>query len=125
MSVQLITTPFQQPSTHFHCTTDNGKLVGIAQMWFMEKASPFLCDVTVIESHRRRGYGKMIVSEAQKWCVENKKFSLTLNVRKDNEAALNLYWRCGFIVTEDVNDGRDWRMVWITGNGLPRSTPCP
>ena len=63
----------------------------------------------VIESHRRRGIGEMLISLTKEKAVENRCKSLSLIAFADNTPAISFYKRTGFEIVERVElQGNDF-----------------
>ena len=56
----------------------------------------YITNVAVNEKYRGKGYGKILVNHLIKQSELEKAFFITLEVRKSNENAINLYEKCGF-----------------------------
>ena len=52
--------------------------------------------IAVRESYRRRGLGEMLLADAIELALSNDQESVTLEVRRSNVSALNLYQKLGF-----------------------------
>ena len=73
-----------------------GRVLAYAGMWFVLDEA-HVCNVAVHPDHRRKGYGMMVFSELEKLAMENSMSMMTLEVRRSNIAAQNLYHACGFL----------------------------
>ena len=73
-----------------------GKVLAYAGMWFVLDEA-HVCNVAVHPDHRRKGYGMLVFSELEKLAMENSMSMMTLEVRRSNIAAQNLYHACGFL----------------------------
>ena len=73
-----------------------GKVLAYAGMWFVLDEA-HVCNVAVHPDHRRKGYGMLVFSELEKLAMENSMAMMTLEVRRSNIAAQNLYHACGFL----------------------------
>ena len=73
-----------------------GRVLAYAGMWFVLDEA-HVCNVAVHPDHRRKGYGMLIFSELEKLAMENSMSMMTLEVRRSNIAAQNLYHACGFL----------------------------
>ena len=60
-----------------------------------------LSDLVVDEKYRRKGIGTSLVRESINYAEENNFDEITLNVREENDAAINLYDNEEFMVKED------------------------
>ena len=73
-----------------------GNVLAYAGMWFVLDEA-HVCNVAVHPDHRRKGYGMQVFSELEKLAMENSMSMMTLEVRRSNIAAQNLYHACGFL----------------------------
>ena len=73
-----------------------GRVLAYAAMWFVLDEA-HVCNVAVHPDHRRKGYGMLVFSELEKLAMENSMSMMTLEVRRSNIAAQNLYHACGFL----------------------------
>lgn len=73
-----------------------GRVLAYAGMWFVLDEA-HVCNVAVHPAHRRRGYGKRIFEALTALAQENSMAMMTLEVRRSNLAAQNLYHACGFL----------------------------
>ena len=73
-----------------------GRVLAYAGMWFVLDEA-HVCNVAVHPDHRRKGYGMKVFSELEKLAQENSMAMMTLEVRRSNIAAQNLYHACGFL----------------------------
>ena len=73
-----------------------GNVLAYAGMWFVLDEA-HVCNVAVHPDHRRKGYGKRIFEALQALAQENSMSLMTLEVRRSNIAAQNLYHACGFL----------------------------
>ena len=73
-----------------------GDVLAYAGMWFVLDEA-HVCNVAVHPDHRRKGYGRMIFDALIELAQENSMSMMTLEVRRSNIAAQNLYHACGFL----------------------------
>ena len=73
-----------------------GRVLAYAGMWFVLDEA-HVCNVAVHPDHRRKGYGVQIFRALEKLAMENSMSMMTLEVRRSNIAAQNLYHACGFL----------------------------
>lgn len=73
-----------------------GNVLAYAGMWFVLDEA-HVCNVAVHPDHRRKGYGKKIFEALEKLAQDNSMSMMTLEVRRSNIAAQNLYHACGFL----------------------------
>ena len=72
-----------------------GRVLAYAGMWFVLDEA-HVCNVAVHPDFRRMGYGMKIFSALEQLAMENSMSLMTLEVRRSNIAAQNLYHACGF-----------------------------
>ena len=78
--------------------------------WEEEPEVVHLYAMWVEPSSRRKGIGRALVRAVTKWGTELGAAGVILNVTEDNEGALALYERCGFVDTgerESLREGSD------------------
>lgn len=63
--------------------------------------SALLTDLVVVESHRGRGIGTLLVEDALALSARAGLVRLSLEVRRDNAVALRMYARLGFEISGD------------------------
>ena len=73
-----------------------GDVLAYAGMWFVLDEA-HVCNVAVHPDHRRKGYGRRIFEALEALAQENSMSMMTLEVRRSNAAAQNLYHACGFL----------------------------
>lgn len=73
-----------------------GRILAYAGMWFVLDEA-HVCNVAVHPGERGKGYGKRIFSALIDLARENAMTLMTLEVRRSNAVAQNLYHRCGFL----------------------------
>ena len=73
-----------------------GSVLAYAGMWFVLDEA-HVCNVAVHPDHRRKGYGRRIFEALEALAKENSMSMMTLEVRRSNTAAQNLYHACGFL----------------------------
>ena len=73
-----------------------GRVLAYAGMWFVLDEA-HVCNVAVHPDYRGRGYGKQIFEALEMLAVENSMAMMTLEVRRSNTVAQNLYHACGFL----------------------------
>lgn len=73
-----------------------GEVLAYAGMWFVLDEA-HVCNVAVHPDHRRKGYGRRIFEALEALAQENSMSMMTLEVRRSNAAAQNLYHACGFL----------------------------
>ncbi|MBQ7886955.1 MAG: ribosomal protein S18-alanine N-acetyltransferase [Clostridia bacterium] len=73
-----------------------GDVLAYAGMWFVLDEA-HVCNVAVHPDYRRKGYGRRIFEALEKLAQENAMSMMTLEVRRSNTPAQNLYHACGFL----------------------------
>lgn len=76
---------------------ENEKVVGYGGMWHVVNEG-HITNIAVHKDFRKKGIAKSIISELIKIAKEKEMIGITLEVRKSNEIALNLYKKQGFIL---------------------------
>ncbi len=74
----------------------NGGVLAYAGMWFVLDEA-HVCNVAVRPDSRRLGYGKRIFTALIDLTMENSMAMITLEVRRSNTIAQNLYHACGML----------------------------
>ena len=72
-----------------------GRVLAYAGMWFVLDEA-HVCNVAVHPECRRMGYGRSIFEALENLAKENSMAMMTLEVRRSNIAAQNLYHACGW-----------------------------
>ena len=73
-----------------------GRVLAYAGMWFVLDEA-HVCNVAVHPDFRRLGYGRRIFEALIELAMENSMSMMTLEVRRSNTPAQNLYHACGFL----------------------------
>jgi len=73
-----------------------GRVLAYAGMWFVLDEA-HVCNVAVHPECRRMGYGRRIMDALMNLAKENSMTLMTLEVRRSNAPAQNLYHACGFL----------------------------
>ena len=73
-----------------------GNVLAYAGMWFVLDEA-HVCNVAVRPDCRGRGYGKRIFQALIDLAMENSMAMITLEVRRSNTVAQNLYHACGML----------------------------
>ena len=73
-----------------------GRVLAYAGMWFVLDEA-HVCNVAVHPDCRRLGYGRKIMEALMQLAMDNSMSMMTLEVRRSNLAAQNLYHACGFL----------------------------
>jgi ribosomal protein S18 acetylase RimI-like enzyme len=75
------------------------------------EGSALLTDLVVLETHRRRGIGSVLVEDALALTRDRRLRRLSLEVRRDNLAACRMYTRLGFELSGEGEVVTCWRDV--------------
>ncbi len=81
-------------STYLALEAD-GKLIGYAGFWLVAGEAQ-ITRVAVFSKQRRQGWGKLLLTKLLAAAWQLQAGSVTLEVRRGNEAGLKLYQQCGF-----------------------------
>ena len=73
-----------------------GRVLAYAGMWFVLDEA-HVCNVAVHPDYRRLGYGRRIMDALMQLAQDNSMSMMTLEVRRSNTPAQNLYHTCGFL----------------------------
>ena len=73
-----------------------GRVLAYAGMWFVLDEA-HVCNVAVHPDYRRLGYGRRIMDALMQLAQDNYMSMMTLEVRRSNTPAQNLYHACGFL----------------------------
>ncbi len=76
----------------------------ITLVWRLGSRSCRIYTITVHPEARGRGVGKRLLARAKAFCREHSFARLTLEVRAENQRALQLYQRAGFILSRRLSD---------------------
>ena len=80
-------------------------------MLIIKKIEDSFFNLIVKKEYRRQGLGTILAKDAM-----YKYKGKDLTVRKDNEVAVNLYKKLGFIVVSDGNSDKEYYMVYKPKN---------
>ncbi|MGE4284299.1 MAG: GNAT family N-acetyltransferase [Clostridia bacterium] len=100
---ESFTTLFNDPSIHVYFICRHNRIIGTISVEFRKNVSiGYIYDIAVSQEFRGRGFG----SSAIVYCMEELKKQgikkAVLLVEGENEAALSLYQRLGFVETEKI-----------------------
>ncbi len=117
---------FQKPYSHFFVITDDETdsiIAGYIVFWILFDECQIL-NVAVDTSHRGMGHAKRLVREAVKAAVRVNLKKVTLEVRKSNQPAIELYQGLGFTIRnvrkEFYSNGEDAYVM-----GIDVDSPVP
>lgn len=82
---------------------DNDFLTGAITL-NIEESNIYLNNLIVDKNYRNKGIGSLLVKKAIDYAIKNDFSSIKLNVREDNDAALNIYDNEEFVVTDVKSD---------------------
>lgn len=95
-----------------------GKILGYAGMWTIIDEG-HITNIAVDEEYKGRHIGNYLLLALIKYCASNGIYRMTLEVRKSNMVAINLYKKHGFEeagIRKDyyVNEKEDALVMWKT-----------
>lgn len=76
---------------------ENEKVVGYGGMWHVINEG-HITNIAIHKDYRKMGIGTQIVAKLIEIAKEKEMIGITLEVRKSNESALNLYKKQGFLL---------------------------
>ncbi len=102
--------------SHAIVLEDGGEIAGFMVFWLVADECE-IANVTVKESHRRRGLGRRLLNYALQQARQNRCTAAYLEVRRSSLAAQRLYASLGFAVRGVrpgyyVRDGEDAVVMW-------------
>jgi ribosomal protein S18 acetylase RimI-like enzyme len=89
------------PSSTVLACSEGGKLLGTAMVGH-DGHRGWVYYLAVVEEHRRRGIGRMLMSACEAWVVEQDVPKLQLMVRNGNHGVLAFYERLNYEVNDVV-----------------------
>ena len=85
-------------------------ILGFVVFWITFDSAT-LCQIAIDNKYRHLGFGKALMNEMIDICYSKRVTNVTLEVRKSNLSAINLYKKCGFenvtIKQHYYDDGED------------------
>ena len=78
--------------------TINEQVVGFMDYW-VTFDSATICQVGIHPNYQRQGFGSRLMDEAIKDCYAKRVKNITLEVRANNQKAINFYKKYGFKIT--------------------------
>lgn len=94
-SKTLMVDEFKRGNTYYIAVTIDDEIVGYGGIWIvMDEAH--LTTIGVLEQFRGKGVAKLIVKKLIDYVVSKQVYAITLEVRRSNIAAQNLYESFGF-----------------------------
>ena len=118
-SKESIRTELKNPLSNYIVCERDGVIVGYLGVWFIIDEA-HITNVAVDPSHRKAGIGSSLIEKLVEDCKKSNIKSITLEVRKSNIIAQNLYRKYGFkpggIRKEYYNDNKEdaiimWKQV--------------
>ena len=82
--------------TRYLVVEDEGKVVGYGGMWFIVDEA-HVTNIAIAKAHRGRGLGKLLMENMLQFAADSGMAFMTLEVRRSNEVAQNLYRSHGFV----------------------------
>ncbi|MFI3256294.1 MAG: ribosomal protein S18-alanine N-acetyltransferase [Psittacicella sp.] len=73
----------------------NSKIIGFIQSIYSIDALDVI-NIAIVDEYRKQGVGYTLLCEIEKFCSKNNIYQIFLEVRKSNQAAINLYLKKGF-----------------------------
>lgn len=94
------------------------KIIGYAGMWTIIDEG-HITNIAVDEEYKGRSVGNYLLMGLIKQCKNNEIYKITLEVRKSNVVAINLYKKHGFVeagIRKDyyINEKEDAIIMWKT-----------
>ena len=100
----------------FRVYTSNEKIVGFIICSRNTPTEARILMFAVDRAYRSRGVGSALMKDLIQFCVRNNFLSLKLEVKTDNDSAINFYKKFGFVVTSRVrayySDASDAYTMW-------------
>ena len=84
------------PYTRVYAFIDNSQIIGIIHINDIYDRYE-INNIYVLPEHRNKIIASLLMEKIIKEAEENKKINITLEVRKNNFPAINLYKKCGFV----------------------------
>lgn len=82
---------------------DDGKIVGMILAQYYDplpiskyKRKGYISNLFIMQDYRGKGLGVKLIETAEGWLKRNKTEHITLEIHKDNKAALSLYRKVGY-----------------------------
>ncbi|RZJ86708.1 MAG: GNAT family N-acetyltransferase [Hymenobacter sp.] len=113
MNIKTLTVTITPDRTDVHllAVREDGELAGIAVVALgKDENSGWLSSVFVQPDHRGHGFGRQLVERATAVCRADSRGFISMNVKKDNEAAKRLYASLGFL---PFMDGPEDYTQWL------------
>ena len=71
-----------------------------------QKKSAHIFHLIINPAHQKKGYGKKLISHAEKYIIKNNLKKITINVLKNNQIAKIFFEKNGFIQTGESKSGK-------------------
>ncbi|MEM4407678.1 MAG: ribosomal protein S18-alanine N-acetyltransferase [Candidatus Caldarchaeum sp.] len=112
-------TELQNPQAHYWVVVFKGKVVGFAGYWDVVDEA-HITNIAVHPQHRRKGLGERLMSTLLIDAKSRGMRCATLEVRRNNQPAIALYEKFGFVVCAIrknyyVQDQQDALVMWLYG----------
>lgn len=103
--LQLLPDGVASKSQHLLSIEDGDTGVKIGLIWFAEKLrasrpSAFIYDFLIYEEYRKKGYGRQTLTALEEKVKELGIETISLHVFGHNQAAIDLYQRAGYEITD-------------------------
>jgi len=86
---------FENKFAYYFVALDGKKVVGYGGLWHIVNEG-HITNIAVAKEYRNKGIGKLILKSLCDLAIELEMIGLTLEVRKTNKIAQNLYKKIGF-----------------------------
>ena len=103
----------------------NGQVIGFAGAWLVLDES-HITNVAILESERGHGYGRLLTEALMQYLSNLGASYATLEVRKSNERAQNLYKSIGFVqlgVRKRYYEDNDEDALLMVCDHMPEADP--
>ena len=81
---------------YYQCAEDKGKIIGYMGMWRIINEC-HITNIAVLPEYRNKGIASMLINKMIEICKCSEIDRMTLEVRKSNIPAINLYKKFGFV----------------------------
>ncbi len=110
----------QNPCALYAGAFCQGRLIGYAGIWHILDEG-HITNVAVAPPYRKQGVGRLLMQTLLQWMEQRHVYSITLEVRPSNEAALALYHAFGFVEQGRrkhyyADTGEDALILWRTAD---------
>lgn len=77
---------------------ENNRQVGCIKVIDLTEPAAYIPHLNIRMSHRRKGYGMLLLNQIKKLCIDNDCTAMSLYVDVTNEPAIALYKKFGFFI---------------------------